>query len=76
MFAAMVVQLKRSDFLRLLGTRGTSIEVVSGIAWITEEGRAADTLLRPGHRYRVLGDGLVLVTPGNPEAGTVVTVGQ
>lgn len=71
----MVVQLKRSDFLRLAGTRGTFIEVISGVAWITEEGRTADALLRAGHRYRVLGKGLVLVTPGDPEDGTVVAVG-
>lgn len=29
--------------------------------WITEDGRAADSFLGPGRRYRVGGEGLVLV---------------
>jgi hypothetical protein len=57
----MVLQLKHNDFLRLRGARGVAIEVVDGRVWITEDGREADSFLVPGGRYRVGGDGLVLV---------------
>ena len=70
----MVVQLQRSDFLRLQRRRGAWIEVISGLAWITEEGRAADQLLEPGSRYRVRSRGLVLVSAGDPDRATRVAV--
>jgi hypothetical protein len=57
----MVLQLKHNDFLRLRGARGVAIEVVDGRVWITEDGRQADSFLAPGGRYRVSGDGLVLI---------------
>ena len=57
----MILQLKRNDFLRLRGARGVAIEVLAGRVWITEDGRAADSFLGPGRRYRVDGEGLVLV---------------
>ena len=57
----MVLRLNNSDFLRLRGARGVAIEVVDGRVWITEDGRVADSFLTPGGRYRVCGDGLVLV---------------
>jgi hypothetical protein len=58
---AMVLRLKENDFLRLRGARGVAIEVVGGRVWITEDGRETDSFLTPGGRYRVRGDGLVLV---------------
>jgi hypothetical protein len=58
---AMVLRLKENDLLRLRGARGVAIEVVDGRVWITEDGREADSFLAPGGRYRVSGDGLVLV---------------
>ena len=57
----MVLRLKTNDFLRLLGARGVAIEVVGGRVWITEDGREADSFLAAGGRYRVSGDGLVLI---------------
>jgi hypothetical protein len=57
----MILKLKRNDFLRLRGARGVAIEVLSGRVWITEDGRAGDSFLGAGRRYRVSGDGLVLV---------------
>ena len=57
----MILKLKSDDFLRLRGARGVAIEVLAGRVWITEDGRAADSFLGPGRRYRVCGDGLVLV---------------
>jgi len=57
----MLLRLKDKDFLRLRGARGVAIEVVGGRVWITEDGRVGDSFLDAGGRYRVKGDGLVLV---------------
>ncbi len=57
----MVLQLRSNDFLRLSRAAGTLIEVLSGRVWVTEQGRARDSLLGPGRRYRVCGNDLVLV---------------
>jgi hypothetical protein len=57
----MILQLNRNDFLRLRAARGVAIEVLNGRVWITEDGRGTDTFLGPGRRYRIGGQGLVLV---------------
>ena len=59
--ARMVLRLRDRDFLRLRGARGAAIEVVRGRVWITEDGRSEDRFLNHGDRYRISGDGLVLV---------------
>ena len=64
----MVLTLKSKDFLRLRGARGVAIEVLGGRVWITEDGREADSFLASGGRYRVSGDGLVLIGAENDEA--------
>ena len=61
----MVLKLNRTDLLKLRGARGTAIEVLAGRVWITEPGRGGDAFLAPGRRYRVAGDGLVLVSGEN-----------
>lgn len=62
----MVLRLEAKDTLRLHRVRGTAIEVLAGLVWITEDGRGGDAFLGPGRRYRVWGDGLVLVSAENP----------
>jgi hypothetical protein len=62
----MVLKLNGKDTLRLRGARGTAIEVLAGRVWITEDGRGGDAFLGPGRRYRVWGDGLVLVSGEKP----------
>ena len=57
----MVLKLKDKGFLRLRSARGLAIEVVDGRVWITEDGYRGDRFLAAGARYRVCGDGLVLV---------------
>ena len=57
----MVLKLKDKGFLRLRSARGLAIEVVDGRVWITEDGYQSDRFLAAGGRYRVCGDGLVLV---------------
>ena len=58
---AMILRLNRNDFVRLRRARGVAIEVLTGRVWITEDGRHADSFLGPGRRYRVGGEGLVLI---------------
>ena len=62
----MNLQMNANDFLRLRCASGSSIEVLSGRLWVTEDGAARDALLGPGRRYRVNGDGLVLVGAESP----------
>ena len=57
----MILRLNCNDFLRLRGARGVAIQVLAGRVWITEDGRAADSFLGPGRRYRIGGEGLVLI---------------
>ena len=57
----MVLRLNHHDFLRQRGARGVALEIVGGRVWITEDGRASDCFLARGGRYRVVGDGLVLI---------------
>jgi ferric-dicitrate binding protein FerR (iron transport regulator) len=57
----VVLRLNDKDFLRLRDARGVAIEVLDGRVWITEDGREADSFLAAGGRYRVSGDGLVLI---------------
>jgi hypothetical protein len=57
----VVLRLNDKDFLRLRGARGVAIEVVGGRVWITEDGCQADRFLAAGGRYRVSGNGLVLI---------------
>lgn len=57
----MIMQLRARDLLRLKKARFAKVEVRAGRVWITEEGRAGDHVLRPGDRYRVQGNGLVLI---------------
>ena len=62
----MLLQLRRKDLLRLVQGRGATLCVVSGQVWITEEGCADDRFLGPGGRYRIAGDGLVLIGAASP----------
>jgi uncharacterized protein YjiS (DUF1127 family) len=62
----MVLQMRTNDFLRLRCAAGSWIEVLSGRVWVTEDGSRRDALLGPGRRYRVNGDGLVLVGAETP----------
>jgi len=57
----MIRKLKPNQLLRLRRAAGSSIEVLSGEVWVTEQGRAGDRLLERGRHYRVSADGLVLV---------------
>lgn len=47
--------------LALREARGATILCTFGILWLTVEGEAGDTFLRPGQRHRIVGNGLALV---------------
>lgn len=57
----MIVTLSPDDLFRLRGARGTRLEALEGILWVTERGREDDACLPAGGRYEIQGDGLVLV---------------
>jgi uncharacterized protein YjiS (DUF1127 family) len=57
----MIMNLGANEFLRLTRARGTTVEVLDGRVWITEAGRAGDAFVSPGMRYRVAGNGLVVI---------------
>ena len=57
----MVLNLETNGTLRLAGARDTLVEVLDGRVWITEAGRGGDVFAGRGTRYRVAGDGVVLV---------------
>jgi hypothetical protein len=71
----MVLKLSGKETLRLRAARGTAIEVLAGLVWITEDGRGGDAFLGPGRRYRVWGDGLVLVSGEKPLSEVLVRPG-
>jgi hypothetical protein len=70
----MILKLDRRELLRLREARGVAIEVLDGCVWITEDGSTQDNFLGPGRRYRVGGDGLVLVSPENVAESAEIAV--
>jgi uncharacterized protein YjiS (DUF1127 family) len=57
----MILNLDPNGTLRMAGARGTTVRVLDGRVWITEAGHQADAFLAGGARYRVAGDGVVLI---------------
>ncbi|HLS85376.1 MAG TPA: DUF2917 domain-containing protein [Burkholderiales bacterium] len=72
--AAMVLDMKPKDFLRLRRARGLAIDVVAGRVWITEDGLRQDSFVGAGGSYRVAGDGLVLVEAESVAGGATIAV--
>jgi uncharacterized protein YjiS (DUF1127 family) len=57
----MTLNLDPNCTLRMADARGMTVEVLDGCVWITQAGRSEDLILARGGRYRVDGDGVVLV---------------
>ena len=57
------LQLDRGDHLKLSGARRTRLTTVSGIAWITVDRDAGDTVVPAGESFVVPSDRAVLVGP-------------
>jgi uncharacterized protein YjiS (DUF1127 family) len=57
----MVLNLETNGTLRMAEARDMLVEVLDGCVWITEPGRGDDVFAGRGTRYRVAGDGVVLV---------------
>lgn len=54
--------LARRELLAFAHPRGFIVECVEGELWITAEGAAGDTILRPGERMRLAGSPHVVVS--------------
>ena len=57
------LQLGRGEHLRLSGACGARLTTVGGIAWITVDRDAGDTLVHAGDSFVVPSDRTVLVSP-------------
>ncbi len=55
------VKITREQPLRLMHARGTSVAVIWGEVWLTQEGDFADYVLRAGDLMRLNSDGLTLL---------------
>jgi hypothetical protein len=54
------IGMARGSLARIFGGKGLAIEVWDGELWITQERDQRDYFIRPGGRFRVERDGLVL----------------
>ncbi|CDG82086.1 DUF2917 domain-containing protein [Janthinobacterium agaricidamnosum] len=54
-------ELRENQPLRLEKAHQGVIECLSGKVWLTAYGQASDILLRPGSRYTIPNQGLILV---------------
>lgn len=57
----MILSVDRNKILRVTASRDATLEVLSGEVWVTEAGFDQDACVARGGRYRIRGDGLVLV---------------
>jgi hypothetical protein len=57
----MILDVDRNEILRVRASRGACLEVLEGAVWVTEAGYEQDACVQAGDRYRIRGDGLVLV---------------
>lgn len=71
----MRLQLKNTELLLhenhplgLVNGRGITIRCVTGKAWLTVEGEAADYFLAPDQAHRLESNGLALVESLSPQA--------
>jgi hypothetical protein len=69
----MVLRLSGNDHLRLERAAGATIEVLAGRVWVTESGRPEDSFVGAAQRYRVGGNGLVVVSSEGARAELCVT---
>ena len=60
---AGAVRLNGNQTLRLRDSAGSTVCVVEGSVWITEENQARDIVLSPGSCYRLQKSGLAIVNP-------------
>jgi uncharacterized protein YjiS (DUF1127 family) len=62
----MILNLETNGTVRMARARDMWVEVLDGRVWITEPGRGDDVFAGRGARYRVAGDGVVLVGAEEP----------
>jgi hypothetical protein len=55
------LRLTRGKAIRVRDGAGSTLQVLEGWVWITEENNPRDVVLRPGERFRLAGSGLAIV---------------
>ena len=65
------IALARGFAARLEDARGLAIEVWDGELWVTQAGDRRDHFIRPGERFRIERDGVVLAQALSPSHATL-----
>jgi hypothetical protein len=55
------VSLARGAAIRIREGAGSTLQVLHGSVWITEENSPRDVVLQPGQRFRLAGSGLAVI---------------
>jgi hypothetical protein len=55
------VSLARGAAIRIRNGAGSTLQVLHGAVWITEENSPRDVVLQPGQRFRLAGAGLAVI---------------
>lgn len=58
-----VYELGRSQYLRLRNGKGTTVRVVTGTLWVTQDGDARDVILEPGDDFVIDCTALSVLAP-------------
>jgi hypothetical protein len=59
--AAMTIDLKRGNFLRVRDGAGGKVTARAGSVWLTEQGGGRDVVLAPGRSFTLRQNGLALI---------------
>jgi ferric-dicitrate binding protein FerR (iron transport regulator) len=55
------LSLPRGAAIRVRDGAGSTLQVLQGSVWVTEEGSPRDVVLQPGQRFRLAGSGLAII---------------
>jgi len=55
------LSLPRGAAVRIRDAAGSTLHVLQGSVWVTEENNPRDFVLQPGERFRLAGSGLAII---------------